>query len=136
VDETTRVDMKIVKDDHGGPWFQLSDGDVRNDWKSNDPKQRIFTGDSTVPYLGARSNFIPVEQVVCLTPDDFGFWEFKDKLLEKTGFHSSLPDMNLVQRLIVSHFKGQPYGDVWGRPAPDLPAGTKWDPPIAGLARK
>jgi pimeloyl-ACP methyl ester carboxylesterase len=136
VDETTRVDMKIVKDDHGGPWFQLSDGDVRNDWKSNDPKQRIFTGDSTVPYLGARSNFIPVEQVVCLTPGDFSFWEFKDKLLAKTGFHSSLPNMNLVQRLIVSHFKEKPYGDVWGRPAPDLPAGTKWDPPIAGLAKK
>ena len=86
-----------------------------------------------MPYSGARAKFIPVEQVICLTPGDFGLWEIKDRLMEKTGFHSSLPNMNLAQRLVISHFKGYPYGEVWGRPAPDLGPGQTWDPPIAGL---
>jgi hypothetical protein len=101
---------------------------------SGNPATDIYTGDNTVPYLGARSNFIPVEELVCVTPADFAFWEFKDKLLEKGGFHSTLPNMNLVQRLVVSHLKGEIYGDVWGRPAPDLDlAQHPWDPPISGL---
>jgi hypothetical protein len=94
---------------------------------------RVFTGDNTVPYFGARSKFIPNQEVVCVTPGDFSFWEFKDRILENIGLHSSLPNMNLVQRLVVSHFKGAIYGEIWGRPAPDLPPATKWDPPIAGL---
>jgi len=117
LDETTRVAMQI-KSDGGKPWFEL--GNVRNEWKKGIPANDIYTGDNTVPYLGARSNFIPTEEIVCVTPADFGFWEFKDKLLEKGGFHSTLPNMNLVQRLVVSHLKGEIYGDVWGRPAPDL----------------
>jgi hypothetical protein len=136
VDETTRVQMKILKGSDGTPWFQLADADVRNDWNSADPARRIYTGDNTVPYLGARAGFIPPEEVVCLTPDDFSFWEFKDRLLEKTGFHSSLPGMNVVQRLVVSHFKDRIYGDVWGRPSPELKAAVAWDPPITGLPRK
>src|SRR5262249_38753366 len=133
VNETTRVRMKITRDPDGNPRFDLADGDVRNDWPKPDPELRTATGDNTVPYFGARNKFIPAEQVVCVTPDDFSFWEFKDRLLEQTGLHSSLPNMNLVQRLVVSHFKGQPYGDIWGRPAPDLAPGRAWDPPIAGL---
>ncbi|HEU0210500.1 MAG TPA: hypothetical protein VFQ78_16170 [Candidatus Udaeobacter sp.] len=131
LDETTRVGMQI-KSDGGKPWFEL--GDVRNEWHKGNPATDIYTGDNTVPYLGARSNFIPVEELVCVTPADFAFWEFKDKLLEKGGFHSTLPNMNLVQRLVVSHLKGEIYGDVWGRPAPDLDlAQHPWDPPISGL---
>jgi hypothetical protein len=128
--------MRITKDEDGKPWFELTDGDIRNEWGSGDPQTAIYTGDNTVPYLGARTKFIPTEQVVCVTPGDFGFWEIKDRLLEKTGLHASLPNMNLVQRLVVSHLKDQIYGDVWGRPAPDLDAGTPWDPPIQGLLRK
>ena len=86
MNETTRVRMRITKDTDGDPRFDLTDNDVRNDWKSADPSQRIYSGDNTVPYLGARAKFIPTEQVVCLTPDDFSFWEFKDRLLEQTGF--------------------------------------------------
>lgn len=136
VDATTRTAMRITKDATGQPRFALSDGDVLNEWQSAEPARRVFTGDNTVPYLGARCRFIPVEQVVCLTPKDFSFWEFKDRILESTGFHSSLPAMNLAQRLVVSHFRGQLYGEVWGRPAPDLSPGAKWDPPLAGLSRK
>jgi pimeloyl-ACP methyl ester carboxylesterase len=136
VDATTRVRMRISKDDTGKPRFDLTDADVRNDWKDANPAARVYTGDNTVPYLGARAKFIPSEQVICVTPGDFSFWEFKDRALEAAGFHSSLPNLNLAQRLVVSHFRGQKYGDVWGRPAPDLPAGVAWDPPIAGLPRR
>lgn len=136
VGEKTRVSMRITKDAAGKPRFELNDGDIRNDWHKGDSKKDIFTGDNTVPYLGARTKFIPTEQVVCVSPDDFAFWEFKDRLLEKTGFHSSMPGMNLVQRLVVSHLRDHAYGDLWGRPAPDLDPGIPWDPPIAGLAKK
>ena len=125
LDEDTRVAMRIVKRE-GKPWFEL--GDARNDWREG----TIFTGDNTVPYLGARASFIPTEEVVCVIPKDFGFSEIKDKLLERTGFHSALPNMNLVQRLVVSHLKGEKYGEIWGRPTPDL-GSKKWDPPIADL---
>ncbi len=133
LDAATRIGMRITKDAAGQPRFDLSDADVRNEWESLDPARRIFTGDNTVPYLGARCRFIPVEQLVCLTPNDFSFWEFKDRVLESSGFHASLPLLNLAQRLVVSHFRGQIYGDVWGRPAPALAPGTPWDPPIIGL---
>jgi hypothetical protein len=40
--------------------------------------------------------------------------------------------MNMLHRLIVTHFASRPvsYGNVWGRPAPGV---TDWVPPIAGL---
>ncbi|MGH7973239.1 MAG: hypothetical protein ACREIC_31360, partial [Limisphaerales bacterium] len=59
-----------------------------------------------------------------------------DLVLEATGFHSSIPNLNLAQRLVVSHFLGRPFGDIWGRPAPDIESGKTWDPPITGLARR
>jgi len=137
VGKETRVRMQIKKDDNGQPLFQLDDTDVVNEWNDIVPDKHIFTGDNTVPYLGARSKFIPTEQIICITPDDFGLLEIKDKLLMRAmgSFHASLPNMNLVQRLVVSHLKDQIYGDVWGRPAPDLNLGTPWDPPIVGLRK-
>jgi len=136
VDASTRVRMRIHRDPQGQPRFDLTDAYVRNEWKSANPSLRIDTGDNTVPYLGARTKFIPMQEIVCVTPGDFSFWEFKDRLLEATGFHSTLPTMNLVQRLVVSHFRGQIFGEVWGRPAPDLEPGVSWDPPIGGVPRR
>jgi pimeloyl-ACP methyl ester carboxylesterase len=136
VDATTRVRMHINKDADGKPRFDLSDNDAVNQFSDPNRANHIYTGDNTVPYLGARTSFIPVNQVVCVTPGDFSFWEFQDRLLAKTGFHAFLPTMDLVQRLVISHFKERIYGDVWGRPAPDLPEGTAWDPPITGLKQK
>src|SRR5439155_6436206 len=60
LDETTRVAMQI-KSDGGKPWFEL--GNVRNEWKKGIPANDIYTGDNTVPYLGARSNFIPTKKL-------------------------------------------------------------------------
>jgi hypothetical protein len=136
VNATTRVKMKIEKDTNGNPRFNLSDDDVVNKWKADDPALHILTGDETVPYLGTRTDFIPREQVVCVIPEDYGFWEVKDKILNKAGFHANLPNMNLVQRLVVSHFKDEKYRDVWGRRPPDLPKDEKWDPPIKDLDEK
>jgi pimeloyl-ACP methyl ester carboxylesterase len=136
VNATTRVKMQIEKDTDGKPSFDLSDKDFLNEWDDKDPALHVLTGDETVPYLGGRASFIPTEQVVCVIPGDYGFWEIKDKFLNKAGFHANLPNMNLVQRLVVSHFKDEKYGDVWGRPAPDLPANKTWDPPIQGLKKK
>jgi pimeloyl-ACP methyl ester carboxylesterase len=136
VDAPTRLRMQVTKDNAGRPRFDLADADVRNEWTNANPAGRIFTGDNTVPYLGARSKFIPTEQMVCVSSSDFSIWEFKDRILESTGFHSAIPNMNLAQRLVVSHFLGRPFGDVWGRPAPDLESGKVWDPPIPGLPRR
>jgi pimeloyl-ACP methyl ester carboxylesterase len=135
-DAKTRVTLPIRRAPDGTPAFDLGEPHVRNEWRSDDPKRRVQTGDHTVPYLGARAKFIPVEQVVCVTPDDFGVLELKDRLLELNGFHSTLPNLNLAQRLVVSHLRGERYGDVWGTCAPDLPDPAAWDPPIAGLARR
>ena len=136
VDTKTRVAMRIARDAGGNPRFGLADTDVRNEWSNPDPKLRLFTGDNTVPYSGARAKFIPTDQIVCVTPDDFSFWEFKDRILENFGLHSSLPNMNLVQRLVVSHFKERPQGEIWGHPAPELEPGQPWDPPLPGLRLK
>jgi len=59
-----------------------------------------------VPYLGAQAAFLKTEKLVCVCDDDFGYWELKDRLLEgvAAGLHATLPLMNLVQRLVVSHF--------------------------------
>ncbi|MBP7141087.1 MAG: hypothetical protein KBA71_04225 [Opitutaceae bacterium] len=127
VDAETRVSMAIRPDGGGKPRFELED--PRNEWGGIN---RLNTGDNTVPYLGARCAFVPVEQVVCVTPGDFGFFEFGDQLLAKLGFHSALPSMNLVQRLVTSHLLGRPQGKLGGRPPPEIDP-ADWDPPISEL---
>jgi hypothetical protein len=49
------------------------------------------------------------------------------------GLLGMLPKMNLVHRLLVSHFTGSARKGTWGRMPPDLPAGQAWNPPIKGL---
>lgn len=73
--------------------------------------------------------------MVCLSPKDFGFWEFGDKLLVNLGFHSALPNMNVAIRLTISHLRGTAQGNIWGRCSPEIKP-KDWDPPIPGLARK
>lgn len=135
VDSKTRVGLKIEKKG-GKPLFDLSGDHRLNDWGHSDPQRHIFTGDGTVPYSGAEPGFIGRENVVCLRPDDFGYWEFADKvLLRLAGFHAILPRLNLAQRLIVSHLRGKPTKGVWGRPAPGI-SDSEWSPPIKNLKNK
>lgn len=97
-----------------------------------------LTGDGTVPYRGAEPQFLPVESLVCVAPEDFGAWEVRDLLLAADfagGFHGVLPKMNLIHRLVASHFEGVVRKGCWGRPSPALADPAAWVPPIAGLPR-
>ena len=134
VGEETRVRLHI-QNDNGKPLFNLTSDDRVNEWEAKGQK-RPNTGDGTVPYMGARCSFISTNEVVCVCDDDFGYWEILDRGIEsRVGLHGLLPEMNLVQRLVVSHFQGEPEGKVWGRPAPDL-KDEPWNPPIKGLRNK
>ena len=100
VNSETRVGLKIDKV-AGKPSFDLTSQDRDDRWRSStEPEKRVMTGDGTVPYLGARPTFLAPENLVCLTPDDFGYWELADRaLLGPVGFHGLLPKMNLIHRL-------------------------------------
>lgn len=136
VDYKTRVGLRIVEKNHA-PFFDLSSTLRRNGYASDDPAARVETGDGTVPYLGAKPPFIPVEKLVCVTPDDFGYWEWGDRLLEgPVGLHGMLPKMNLINRVLASFFTNKRRKGTWGRPAPDLADPKAWDPPVKGLKRR
>lgn len=135
VDAVTRVRLQIRRVS-GKPVFDLTSQDRRNDWVDPAPEIKVLTGDGTVPLLGAEPGFLPRTKLLCLRPDDFGYWEIGDRaLLKVAGFHAMLPNLNLAQRLIVSHFRGRPTKGIWARPAPGV-ASEDWNPPIEGLELK
>jgi len=127
VNTPTRLGMTIRPDAAGKPFFELED--PTDEWQAG---RKTRSGDGTVPYLGARCSFVPAEQIVCVTPGDFGFFEFRDKLLNELGFHSAIPNMNLVQRLVTSHLLGRRVGKPGGHPSPEIDPAS-WDPPVPGL---
>ena len=103
--------------------------------KASEPRTRD-TGDGTVPFDGACSAFVPINEMVCVADDDFGTFELRDRLAEGiAGLHAMMPAMNLVQRLVVSHLYGAMEGSIWGRPAPGVTP-KAWAPPIRGLKAK
>lgn len=132
VNSKTRVRLQIRNVD-GAAEFVLDPDDRQNKWESQTPGERILTGDGTVPYLGALNGFIPIRKVVCITPDDYGYWEVQDRVLSAVaGFHGILPNMNMLHRLIARFFTGadDPHGATWGRRAPNIPDGEDWEPPL------
>lgn len=152
VDTTTRVRLTVSCSSKGKrQYFDLTSDDRMNKYETYEKFLRlggqgedwtgavpgVLTGDGTVPYLGALPAFLPREQVVCVRPRDFGYWEWGERLANgKVGFHGMLPQLNLVHRLIVKHLRGQ-RGDrsVWGWPGPNVAKGF-WQPPIPHLAVK
>lgn len=128
VNAKTRVGMSISKDPQGRIWFDVEEA-VDEFEKGKTPSKRTRTGDGTVPYNGAQCAFVPKNQIICVTPSDYGFFEIKDRVLDNVGLHANLPNMNLVQRLIISHFLQSQQGDLGGQPGPDVPA-KDWDPPL------
>ena len=137
VDADTRVQMQ-VNVDGGSPVFQLKSEDRLNGWGSTDTKVRKLTGDGTVHFKSAVPDFLPYESLVCVTPDDFGYWELADIVTTKAaGFHGILPNMDMLHRLLVRHFtgRGDPKGNTWGRPAPGVIDGT-WKPAVWPLTDK
>lgn len=138
VGETTRVRLAVGRE-HGKPSFDLSSKDRENGWSELPPERRVLTGDGTVPYRGAQPPFLPPESLVCVCDSDFGYWELGDRALEGplgVGLHGMLPKMNLVHRLIASHFQRVHRKGTWGRKPPDLAPDASWAPPIAGLEAK
>ena len=135
VDATTRVRLQVRRL-RGRPVFNLAGEDRVNFWGDDDPRKWTQTGDGTVPYRGAEPGFLERQRLVCLRPDDFGYWEIRDRaLLKVAGFHAMLPSLNLAHRLIASHFRGRPSHGLWGRPVPGV-GKDEWLPPISGLTYK
>ncbi len=135
VGSRTRVRLRIERRG-GAPFFNLEGADRENLWNSRG-RRTTATGDGTVPYLGARCAFIPASQVVCVAPEDLGYWEVEDRVWQAgSGLHPVLPKLNLVHRLAASHLLGRLTGEVWGRRGPDVPAGERWSPPVPRLCEK
>lgn len=131
VDCLTRVHMKIIKKGKS-PQFVLQSSDRRNNWDPDNhtAQERRSTGDGTVPFEGALPKFLKEENIVCVSPDDYGYWEIEDKSLTKIGgFHGILPNMNMIHRLIVRFLSGTPdkHRNTWGRRAPGA---VDWNPPL------
>jgi pimeloyl-ACP methyl ester carboxylesterase len=94
---------------------------------------RLRLGDGVVPIHGAVPRWIKRECVVCVAERDFrGLLDFQEMLVRKfTSLHVTLPLMNLVQRWVMSFLKGERWGEIWGRPLPDV-AKREWRSPVAG----
>jgi pimeloyl-ACP methyl ester carboxylesterase len=106
--------------------WERSDGGPRFKLRAAKPN----AGDGTVPIAGAVPPFLPRESVVGVRPDDFEWFELKDKvLLRAAGFHAQLPNMNLAQRLVLRHLREDYRGVIWGRPLPGVPRAA-WRPAI------
>lgn len=134
VNAETRVRMRITNTD-GSPLFDLSSKYRLNQWRAKGKKQAEWrlTGDGTVPFEAALPNFLPLETIVCVTPDDYGYWEVQDRLAAGVaGFHAIICNMDMLHRMIVRHFTGRPDigGNTWGYPAPEVSA-KAWRPPLA-----
>jgi len=127
------VHLKIIQK-RGNPEFYFdAKTDLINKWESTDPNEQRMTGDGTVPFEGAIPKFLNINNLVCVTPEDYEFWELVDKGLTKVGgFHGILPNMNMLHRLIVRFLKDIPdkYKNTWGTPAPGVPR-AEWDPPLS-----
>lgn len=136
VDRDTRVKIEVKKGVGGKPEYVFDHPHTMNTWDDEKPKKQwLMTGDGTVPLSGAIPPFLGREKLVLITPDDYGFWEVKDKVVDSLGgFHGILPNMNLVHRLLIRFFTNQTaanrdkYKNTWGRAMPD--SVNKWDPPI------
>lgn len=114
VDAETRVCLKIAKR-NGKIDFVLDSADRKNEWGLSNNKNKRLTGNNTVPFKGAIPKFLSEANLVCVTPDDFGYFELIDKTLTKLAeFHGILPNMNMVHRLVVRFIKNakDPYGNT------------------------
>lgn len=132
VGEKTRVQLTVQKN-RRGPWFVIDEDQFVNELTSDDPKSRR-TGDGAVPLAAALPPFLPDSRLVCMTKNDLGALELRDKLLvEVGGFHGLLPRLNIVQRLVTRHLNPEYRGRVWGH---RVPGSRTWNPPIEGLEER
>jgi pimeloyl-ACP methyl ester carboxylesterase len=95
---------------------------------------RLRLGDGVVPLDGAVPKWIKRERVVCVARRDFGgLFHLEDAFVRKfTSLHVTLPLMSLAQRWVLSFLKGRRWGELWGRPLPDV-AKSDWRSPVEGV---
>lgn len=133
VNADTRVTLEI-RVAEGSPNFIFRSRQRMNLWASGkNANERKMTGDGTVHFAGALPTFLDPGSIVCITPDDFGPWEWIDRgLVKLSGFHGIIPNMDMVQRLVVRFLTGRAdrHGNTWGRRAPGVEI---WNPPIPDL---
>ena len=139
VGATTRVKLTITKR-KGSAEFVLSSKDRMNEWSARpQPGQDpTLTGDGTVPFRGAAPRFLSENTLVCVPPDDFGYWELADKALPRlAGFHGILPNMDMLHRMIIRHLTGKPdrHNNTWGWAAPGV-VQSDWEPPLALIGKR
>ncbi len=131
----TRHQLLIERRD-GGPHFVLESSRREDRFDDANSSARQKTGDGTVPFRGAMAPFIPRNEMVCVTMDDFGYWELGDRMIDgPVGLHGMLSRMNLVNRLAACFLTGLPREGTWGRQAPGV-ADDEWNPPAPGIKRK
>ncbi|MYB29951.1 MAG: alpha/beta fold hydrolase [Cenarchaeum sp. SB0663_bin_5] len=131
VNARTRVALSVALVDRR-PVFRLRGRDRKNSWSQGVALERRETGDETVPFDGAVPRFLDYGSLVCVTPEDFGYWEVGDRAgVRVIGFHGLMPNMNMLHRMVVRHISGQEdrYGNTWGRPPPGVSNGD-WRPPL------
>ncbi len=129
VNSKTRLKLNVIKRDDKVD-FDILEGDRLNEWGNSDQTLRRLTGDGTVPYEGAIPSFLKEENLICVTPEDYGYWELGDKVISGlAGFHGILPNMNMLHRLIVRFLKGKEDSRIitWGLKGPGV---DSWDPPL------
>lgn len=132
VGQKTRIQL-AVETTRRGPRFVVDEDQFANLLNAANPTAQE-TGDGTVPLAGAIPPFIAKSKLVCVTESDLGIFELRDRILtEFGGLHGLLPNINLVQRLVIKHLMPAYRGSVWGR---RLPGSGSWNPPIAGLTEK
>lgn len=137
LDEKTRFQAHVQS--AGKPsrfQFDTESDEYRGDDKGKTAEEvrswRLRLGDGVVPLAGALPRWANPRAVVGVVEKDFGgFLGFGENLpLRKAvSLHVALPLMNLVQRWIVSFFRGKKWGDLWGRPLPNVPK-VEWQSPV------
>ena len=137
LDEKTRYQARIETTAKGNRFsFDAEEEEYRGDDKGKTADEvrawRLRLGDGVVPIAGALPRWVDRASVVGVVEKDFGgFLGFGENfpLRKAVSLHVALPLMNLVQRWIVSFFRGRRWGDLWGRPLPDVPR-NDWQSPV------
>lgn len=125
--EKTRLRVGIGEH-HGGPRFDFRETKYVNQWAQNRTSQE--TGDGTVALAGALPPFLPTESPVCVRRGFFERFEIGDRfLLGRVGLHAVLPNMNLIQRLVIRHLRPKFAGKLRALPVPGVKH-QDWNPPI------
>lgn len=137
VGEKTRVRLS-VQGPPEDPYFDLRSLDRMQGYPARaDGPDETDTGDGTVPFRAAVPPFLSPRDLVAVSPDDFGYWELRDRILGSlAGLHSLLPAMNRCIKLAGAFLDG-PAGraasvhrGLEARRPPGVSA-SEWDPPLA-----